>query len=468
MKNNVSILLADKDNDFLFSFKVILEREGYGKLFLAENEKDLQIHLENHDIQILFLDLNLSQSEGLELLSRIRQINPGLQIIIITADNNIEKAVECMKEGAYDYIIKPIDRNRVLITLDKLLNHLLIKEDVSNLQKAYFTGELKNEKCFSEILTRSPKMRSAFTYIEAISQSPQPVLISGETGVGKELIAKSIYCCAEMEGPYVSINIAGLDEATFNDSLFGHKKGAFTGADHDRDGLLKKAGKGAILLDEIGDLNETLQIKLLRLLNDGTYYPLGADKVEKANVRFIMATNRNLEDRVKNGQFRKDLYYRLISHRITIPPLRERSEDISYLVREMLRQAQKMLKKRVYLSGQAMAVFSDFDYPGNVRELKNIVFDCVANTPENENMSTEYLESRLRGEQSMLESSDLQGNLAGDGPMTLAEIEKEHIKKALKRNRGNQSRAAAELGISRQALNKRIKNNPNLLVNLLK
>ncbi len=466
LKENLSLLLADDEENFLFSFRFSLEKAGFETIHTAMNESEIFHCLERYPVHILFLDLNMPGRDGLDLLPIIRQNYPDIQIIILTAVDNTDTAVRCIKEGAYDYIVKPVNRNRLLLTLEKVVEHLQIKQDMSNLQEAYFAGELKREESFEEILTRSPKMYSIFRYVEAICQSPQPVLVTGETGVGKELMARAIYKSGALNGPFVSVNIAGLDDTTFNDSLFGHRKGAFTGADRDREGLLKKAENGAVLLDEIGELNDNSQIKLLRLLNDGSYYPLGSDKLEHAKVRFILATNRNLEELVKKGKFRKDLFYRLISHHIHIPPLRERKEDIAYIVREVMKDAQKILQKTVYLTGQAMIQFSSYNYPGNIRELKNIVFDCIANTRDGETINIEYLETRLAGTP-FSETSKHRGDRdLTVSSMTLADAELALIRTALSRAGGNQSRAAEQLGISRQALNKKIKRHPEILEGL--
>jgi PAS domain S-box-containing protein len=244
-----------------------------------------------------------------------------------------------------------------------------MEDEITSLKKHLLTGELENKAAFSPIITKSKKMRAIFQYIESVAKSVNPVFMTGETGVGKELLARSVHQASGLKGEYVAVNIAGLDDNVFSDTLFGHRKGAYTGADKDREGLIVRAKGGTLLLDEIGDLSETSQVKLLRLLEDKTYYPLGADMPDKSNARIIACSNQDIERLIEEGGFRKDLYYRLCTHHIHIPPLHDRLEDIPLLLDHFLEEASASLNKnKPSIPSELVILLSNYNFPGNVRE----------------------------------------------------------------------------------------------------
>ncbi|MFO0752512.1 MAG: sigma-54 dependent transcriptional regulator, partial [Thermodesulfovibrionales bacterium] len=312
----------------------------------------------------------------------------------------------------------------------------------------------------------SKKMRAIFQYVEAIAPSPRPALICGETGVGKELIARAIHALSRRRGNFIPVNAAGLEDTIFSDTLFGHRKGAFTGADDVREGLIAKASGGTLFLDEIGDLSGASQVKLLRLLQERMYYPLGSDVPRKSDARIIVATNKDIQHSIIEGTFRRDLYYRLCAHRIHVPPLRERVEDIPLLVAHFLEEAAKTLNKDCpSLEPGLLTHLLQHDFPGNVREIQEAVFDAVIRNRSGMLTAGDFIEvmgplptadpGRLPRDE---KGSEVLQSLFGHFP-TLDEMEEFLVAKALSLSQDNQSKAASLLGLTRQALNKRLKKN---------
>jgi transcriptional regulator with PAS, ATPase and Fis domain len=335
----------------------------------------------------------------------------------------------------------------------------------NKLLKAHvLSDKLEYPEAFSEIITCSRGMRSIFQYIEAISASPRPLLITGETGVGKELVARAVHTISGRKGGFIPVNVAGLDDNVFADTLFGHKKGAFTGADHARNGLLEQASEGTIFLDEIGDLSATSQVKLLRLLQDGEFFPLGSDVAKRSDARIVVATNQDLEERQVSGAFRKDLYYRLYDHHIHIPPLRDRKEDLPLLLEHFLNKASESLgKKKPTPPPELITLLSNHNFPGNVRELESMIFDAVSNHRSGKLSMDLFKRHIFREEQPIVTDSeqcldevDVPISFSQKLP-TLKQAERFLVAEAMRRAEGNQSIAAMSLGISRQALNKRLK-----------
>ncbi len=339
-----------------------------------------------------------------------------------------------------------------------------LEDEISNLKKHFLAAELEHKEAFVHIITRSKKMISIFHYIEAVAKSQRPVLITGETGVGKELIVKVLHQISGLNGELVSVNIAGLDDTMFSDTLFGHKKGAYTGADSERSGFILKASDGTLHLDEIGDLNELSQVKLLRLLEEKTYYQLGSDTPIKSRIRVIASSNKDISKLVAEGKFRQDLYYRLCTHHIHIPPLRERIEDIPLLLDHLIGDASKSMdRKKPQLSRELIMLLSNYHFPGNIRELQAMVHDAVAQ----HKTGTTFLDNfkkfiKQKGVAFQIDheitdrNAEAIADFIGHFP-TLKEAENYLISDALKRSDGNQGIAASFLGISRQALNRRLK-----------
>jgi DNA-binding NtrC family response regulator len=314
------------------------------------------------------------------------------------------------------------------------------------------------------MVTQNPTMQALFRYVEAIARSPQPVLITGETGTGKELMARAVHRLAAPRGDFVAVNVAGLDDQVFSDTLFGHTRGAFTGADRPREGLITRAEEGTLFLDEIGDLAAVSQVKLLRLLQEGTYYPLGADRPRQSRARVVVATNRDVVQDVHAGRFRKDLYYRLRAHHVQIPPLRARRDDLPLLVTHYLTKAATAFCKPVPTAPLPLyQLLNTYAFPGNVRELEAMVFDAVARHQGGSLALQAFKEAMeagrrlLAGEQGSTPVLPSQGVWDADALPTLQEAENALIAAALRHAAGNQGVAAGLLGVSRQALNKRLR-----------
>jgi len=321
---------------------------------------------------------------------------------------------------------------------------------------------------FSGIVTNNPEMYSIFEYIESIAATSQPVLITGETGVGKELIAKSIHACSRLRGPLVTVNAAGLDDNIFSDTLFGHSRGAFTGADRNRPGLIEKANSGTLFLDEIGDLSHSSQVKLLRLLQEGEYLPLGSDELRHSTARIVAATNVDLWERQRFGKFRQDLNFRLRTHHINIPPLRKRSDDIPILVDYFLQKASSSLnKKKPTPPKELISLVSTYSFPGNIRELESMIFDAVRQHT-GKILSLERVSDHITQGRADIQEINHQNESAGHSLITFSDelpsikyATRLLVNEAIKRAKGNQTIAAKMLGITRQALGKRLKNIKN-------
>jgi DNA-binding NtrC family response regulator len=332
-----------------------------------------------------------------------------------------------------------------------------------------FSGYLECPEAFAGIVTQNQKMLQVFHYLEAISRTPLPVLITGETGVGKELIARAIHALSGRRGQLVSINVAGVDSNLFTDTMFGHLRGGFTGAERERFGLVEQASGGTLFLDEIGDLGADSQVKLLRLLQEGTYYPIGSDKAKSTDARIIVATNQTLDLMQQNGRFRKDLYYRLYAHHVHVPPLRDRRDDLPLLIEHFLQRAAITLgKKGPALTPELLGMFENLHFAGNIRELEGIVFDLVS---RNEFGRASIASIRnfpvLQGTSPISNDCEAQPEVASvdrkilftNELPTLKQAEQLVIEEALKRAGGIQTRAAQILGISRRALNNRLRRN---------
>ncbi|MCK5197540.1 MAG: sigma-54-dependent Fis family transcriptional regulator [Spirochaetales bacterium] len=331
--------------------------------------------------------------------------------------------------------------------------------------RQYYCKNLKHPGAFSDIITQSRVMMDLFRYTESIADSTEPVLITGETGVGKELFSRAIYLAGDSKGSFIAVNVAGIDDLSFSDTLFGHRKGAFTGALDSRQGLLQQAQNGTLLLDEVGDLSQNSQIKLLRLIDNGEYYPLGLDTPVKSNARIIAASNRNLGLLVKSGHFRKDLYYRLSTHVVGIPPLRERKEDISLLFEHFVQKTSREYNYPVLSwSPGFIYMLKSYPFPGNVRELRAMTVDATHRS-QSGLFYMEAIQNKIKSASEYITKKPKKSSLANetmfscDLPLpSLKQIKKQLIGEALKRTEGNQSLAACMLGISRQALNKRLCN----------
>jgi len=458
----IPILLVDDEMQMLISYSFMLKSSGIKDVVTLEDPRRVIPFIIDHKVSIIVLDLSMPFISGQDLLIDIKRDFPEIPVIVVTATNEIETAVECMQKGALDYIVKPVERNRFISSIERALEIRNLKNEVSELKKSLLSDALRNESAFSHIVTASKNMYVIFRYIEAIADSPFPVLITGETGVGKELISKAIHLSSSRSKSFIAVNVSGLDDSMFTDSLFGHKKGAFTSAYSHRDGLISQAEGGTLFLDEIGDLSTQSQVKLLRLIQEKEYYPLGSDLPEKTDCRIAVATNRDLKALVKEEKFRKDLYYRFIAHQINIPPLRERKEDIPVLLNYFLQEAADSLKKKVPTPPpELISLLSAYEFPGNIRELQALVYDAVSRH-EGGILSMKSFKNLIDLEREDIDLNSVEDEKSipidqffDDFP-TLKKAEEYLIERALKYANGNQGIAASMLGLTRQALNKRL------------
>lgn len=373
------ILVVDDEALASRMYAFILQEAEIGHARQCTDSRDVMDILDKESVDLVLLDLNMPYIGGRELLEKMAAAYPEIPVIILTNEDRIEVAVECMKIGAFDFMTKPVDRNRLISAVRHGLTIRELKREVSILSTRREERFLANPEAFASIITQSANMKTVFAYIEAVARSPKAILITGESGTGKELIAKVIHNLSGRSGRFVPINVSGLDDTIFSDSLFGHLRGSYTGADSVRKGLVEHASEGTLFMDEIGDMESGPQIKLLRLLQEGEYYPLGSDSPQKSRARIVAATNADLNDKQKSGIFRRDLYFRLIAHHIELPPLRERKEDIPLLLEHFVADAATTLGRGVpRVPDAVIRILSQYDFPGNVRELQGLSFDAVS------------------------------------------------------------------------------------------
>ena len=457
------IMIVDDEEEVLESFEIVLNSGGFSNVITCQDSR-LVVPLlkEKGEVEVILLDLIMPYLKGQDLLPVLTENYPGIPVIVITATDDLDTAVECMKAGGFDYLVKPVEKMRLISSVRRAMEKRELARENSALKKRILSHKLDHPEAFAAIVTRSRTILAIFQYVEAIASSPEPVLISGETGVGKELIARAIHSLSGLQGPFIGVNIAGLDDHSFSDVLFGHRQGAFTGADSRRDGLLKKTADGTLFLDEIGDLSQTSQIKLLRLLQEKEYFPLGSDLPQKSSARILAATNRDLTGGDQKYAFRRDLYYRLQIHQVNLPPLRERMEDLPPLVDHFVGKASKKLRKaKPRYPAELITLLSCYHFPGNIRELETMIFDAIS---ENKSriLSLDKFKSRIlkHGDSRPMRSGSETGTTIFSHLEilpTLAEVNQQLVREAMERASGNQSIACSQLGISQPALSRRLK-----------
>ncbi|WP_020485216.1 sigma-54-dependent transcriptional regulator [Methylomonas sp. MK1] len=459
---NLPILLVDDETQLLHSASLVLRSAGFAEVLTLDDSRAVLPLLATRSIGVIVLDLTMPHLSGKELLEQIAAEYPEILVIMMTATNDLQIAVQCMRSGASDYLLKPVEQNCLVAAVRRAVEARVLRAEFLSLKDRLLTNSPHEPGGFADIVTQSPAMFAIFRYIEAIAASPQPVLITGETGAGKELIARALHRLSGRPGDLVAVNVAGLDDTLFSDTLFGHAKGSFTGAERARDGLIASTGEGTLFLDEIGDLSIASQVKLLRLLQDGSFYPIGADRPRQSRARIIVATHCDVRRQVELGAFRKDLYFRLRTHHIQLPPLRERREDLPQLTLHFVEKAADSLGKPSPSVPPALFQWlHNYAFPGNIRELEGMAFDAVARS-QGAVLSLQSFKETIADQALMNADGDATDGLtalSGQFPErlpTLKEAEEALIAEALQRAQGNQGVAAGLLGISRQALNKRL------------
>jgi DNA-binding NtrC family response regulator len=458
-----SIIMVDDEPEALLSYQVLLESAGLAGVVAFQDSRHLLPFLADNGADIVVLDLQMPHISGKELLQEIVSNYPYISVIVITAAAEIDTAVSCMKIGAFEYLEKPVDANRFLSCINKGLEVTALRREIHAIRESVANHTIQDEDAFAAINTRNARMRVIFGYLEGVATTSQPVIICGETGVGKELVARALHHLSGRHGDFVAVNVAGLDDMLLADTLFGHRVGAFTGAAQSREGMVSKASEGTLFLDEIGDLSLPSQIKLLRLIQEGQFHPLGSDEALCSSARIVVATNSDLRKMIGTGSFRKDLYYRLCAHEVHLPSLRERSEDIPILLEYFLKEASQVFGKKLpAYPPDLINYLSAYHFPGNVRELRGMVFDALARHKGGVLSMAAFREAI--GREVAANTTTAWENPDGDQLLklwgrfpTFKEMEKCLVTEALKLSNDNQGAAAALLGISRQALNKRAK-----------
>jgi two-component system NtrC family response regulator len=443
------ILIAEDEKTQRDLLEGFLKKEGFSVEAVADGKEFLK-KLQGDFFDTALIDYKMPELDGLQTLREIRKLYPDLPVIMMTAYGTVETAVASMKEGALDYITKPIDLEELLLMLQKVIERSnLIKENKE------LKAQLQERYEYTNIVYGSPKMEEVMGLVARVAPSQTTILIRGESGTGKELIANAIhYASPRSAKPWVKMSCAAIPETLLESELFGHERGAFTGATQRRIGRFEEADGGSIFLDEIGDLSPSTQVKLLRILQNKEFQRLGSNLILKTDVRVITATHRDLEEAIKKGLFREDLYYRLNVISILLPPLRERREDIPLLIDLFLQKYSNENQKSISdISQEARALLLRYPYPGNIRELENLIERAVV-LCRGEMITTQDLPFHLKEEKSerLLESKKEKSL-----PESLEEIERDSILKALHQNQGVQTKAAENLGISERVLRYKMK-----------
>jgi DNA-binding NtrC family response regulator len=457
------ILIVDDEDNALESFEITLNSNGVENITSCSDSRNVLQLLKSRKFELILLDLTMPHITGDELLPLIVQDYPETPVIIITGDIEVETAVRCMQIGAFDYMVKPVEEKRLISGVKRAIEQNRLHRENMNLKHQFLYGKLTHPDAFANIVTRDPTMLSIMKYIDVIAASPEPVLLTGETGVGKELFARAIYDAGGRGGEFVPVNVAGLDDAIFSDTLFGHLKGAFTDAYQSRKGLIEQASGGTLFLDEIGDLSHSSQVKLLRLLQEHEYFPIGSDIPRHTDAHVIASTNRDFEKLLESGQFRKDLFYRLDVHHVHIPPLREHPDDTLLLVHHFLEEAASCYnKKKPTPPRELFTLLENYPFPGNIRELRAMIYNAVsAHTSGVLSMQSfrKIIEGKQKNNRNFTEEMVPEdGWLRFPNPLpTLKQVEHLLIHEALKQAKGNQTIAAGLMGITRQTLINKLK-----------
>lgn len=452
-KMETQIIIVDDDWDYLELLKRKLISSGFKNLWIEDDPlKVREIFEKGQAFDIALIDVTMPNMDGLELLEVVKNISPRTECIMVTALNDARLAVECLKKGAYDYLVKPINREDLMFSLNRTLERKRLL-DILDIGKSKTLPELKHKQAFQPIITQSPKVLRVLKEAELHAGSDVPVLIAGESGTGKELLARAIHAVSSRSKfPFTPVNMASPTATLFEAEFFGHTKGAFTGAEKDRAGYLKHTNLGTLFLDEIGNLPLELQGKLLRALQDGEYTRLGTSIREKADVRFIAATNEDLEKMMAQRKFRKDLYYRIRGGWLHLPPLREREEDIPLLADKFLKEYCGP-SQHCHIEEEAMCLLMEYEFPGNIRELRSII-QSAANLAQGRPISANFLPGHLRKSKALSQCEQPQEPAM---MIPLTQVEKSHILDVYNQLNRNKSKAARILGIGLNTLRRKLK-----------
>jgi len=438
-------LVVDDEANMVRTLAKILARKGH-EVATARSGTEALERLRRAGFDVVITDLNMPEMDGMQLLREMHARRPGPSVLVLTGHGTIQSAVEAMKLGATDYLIKPCQPDELILKVQQALEKHQMQRQIRALQ-----AELGKQRRFGAIVGQSPAMQEIYAIIEAVSQNKSNVLIWGENGTGKELVARAIHAKSPLAAkPFVAINCGALSETLLESQLFGHRKGAFTGAIEDHEGVFQAADGGTLFLDEISEIPLPLQVKFLRAIQEKEVTPLGSTRPVRVDVRIIAATNKNLEEAIQRGTFRADLYYRLNVVPIYLPPLRERREDIPLLVQHFIGEFSRAYGVEPKgVTPEAMERIMSYHWPGNIRELQNAIERAFAlsRAPE---IALESLPPAVRNQTAVAEESAL------PGPLPMEELERLNILAALRRSGGNKNQAARILGIDRQRLYRKI------------
>lgn len=443
------ILIIDDEKNIREIFTLLLEEQGYAVQDAKNGTEGLK-KTQDFSPDVVLLDMNLPDLSGIEVLSRIKKSLPSCEVIIVTAFGTIKSAVEATKLGAYDYLEKPIDNDELLLLISRALEVKELKKEVDELRT-----ELSARYRFENIIGTSSRMNSIFQLMDKIARVDGTVLITGQSGTGKELVARAIHFKSpRRDGPFVVVNCGAIPKDLIESEFFGHIKGAFTDAKSEKTGKFEMAQKGTIFLDEVGELSQEAQVKLLRALGEREIVKVGGTETIPIDVRVIAATNKNLEQNAETGMFREDLYWRLAVLSIHLPPLKDRKEDIPLLCEHFIDKFNRELEKNIEgISSDALDLLIHYSWPGNIREMESVVYEAIVLT-ESRLIKTENLPMRIRRKPAVKEAAPA----SGDRPMSkmvhdmTEQMEKSFIIKALQECGGNRTQAAQKLGISRKTL----------------
>jgi DNA-binding NtrC family response regulator len=444
------ILIVDDETAFLESVTRMLRLERYDGITAVSRGGDALAKIATHPFDVAFLDVCMPEMDGLELLKAIKERSPGTECVMLTANESIPTVIRAVRLGAYDYLVKPILPEQLSQALERALERRRLLETLRLRSTSAVDAALRRPEAFRDFVTADATLLRLLHEAELHAGCDIPVLITGETGAGKEVLARAIHrCSGRAAGPFVAVNMLAVSPTLFESEFFGHARGAFTGADRERAGYLAQASGGTMFLDEIGDLSIEIQGKLLRVLQEREYTPVGKTRPERADVRFVAATNQDLEERVREGKFRKDLYYRLQFAHVHLPPLRERVGDVSLLAAHFLRELQR---PGVTIDDDALSLLERHHWPGNARELRGVL-EAAANLAERGVIEPAHLKVRgpaARPAQAPPESTP--PSLA-----TLEEVERRHILAAYDALGRNKTRTARALDIGLHTLQRKLK-----------
>lgn len=442
--NPYKILVVDDERDICRALEFLLSREGY-KVAVTYSGQDALKKIESEDFDLVITDLKMEGLDGMQVLERSLNLRPNLMVILMTAFASVESAVEAMKKGASDYIVKPFINEDVKMTVRRLLEHKTVL-----MENLVLRQQLSQQFGCKEFIGVSPQIFEVFEVLEKVMPTRSSVLLTGESGTGKGLIAEVIHCNSQRKDkPFISINCSAIPENLLESELFGYRKGAFTGAASDKKGLIAMADEGTLFLDEIGDMPVGLQAKVLKVLETGDVLPLGETKSKHVDIRLIAATNKNIEEQIKKGLFREDLYYRLNVIEVKIPSLRERKEDISILTQHFIEKYGRENNKKVTgITDDAVEVLMQYPWPGNIRELRNVIERAVV-LSGGEKIGLAELPAKVKSHDGAKGGGTLKDKLE--------HCEEKIIKETLEYNDWNKERTARELDVDLATLYRKIK-----------